>query len=90
MIKVTTSSGTVYIIDQDNSLIKRIPAPGTELSSVLRGFINLSQWQPFRDISEIEVGKSLSVTYYNEQNWSMSTPIKEIYYNFEEENISEE
>lgn len=95
MIKVTTFSGTEYVIDEEQERVKRIPARGTELSSILRGFLNSGEWQPYIRISaldiesmsevELKVGANLWITYLNEQNWSFSTEIIKIDHNFQEE-----
>ena len=87
MIKVTTSHGTVYIIDETNKQIKRIPLAGKTYDSVLRGFINVGEFQPYTEFDKdaLKVGGSLQVSYPNEQNWSVSTPIIEIDYRFEED-----
>ena len=85
MIKVTTHSGTVYIIDSDNKKIKRIPRNGTTFESILRGFINIGEFQPYDSFEGLEIDNSLRVTYPGEQHWSRSTPIASIEYNFEEE-----
>ena len=85
MIKVTTESKTVYIIDTENKQIKRIPRPGSEISSVMRGMINIGEFQPYTDLSDLEVGKNLYVTYPNIQLWTLSTNIIEIEIDFKEE-----
>lgn len=87
MIKVTTSSGTVYIIDENNQQIKRIPRPGTSFDSILRGFVNVGEFQPYTEFERdsLKIGGGLYVKYPNEQHWSYSTPIVEIEYEFEEE-----
>jgi hypothetical protein len=85
MIKVITKHGTVYIIDEANKLIKRIPSPGTTVSSILRGFVNVGEFQPYYEFDGLEIGGRLHVLYPSEQRWSWSTPIVEIDYEFEEE-----
>ena len=85
MIKVVTHSGTEYIIDEANKKIKRIPRKGTELSSVLRGLINVGEFQQYTSLDGLEINSSLHVIYPNEQNWSYSTLIKEIDYGFKED-----
>jgi hypothetical protein len=84
MIKVTTQSGTVYIIDEDNNRIKRVPRPGTSFESILRGMINVGEWQPFTSIDTFGIDGSLHVIYPNEQRWTRSTLITEIEYEYEE------
>jgi len=86
MIKITTESGTTYIIDQDNKTIKRIPTGESKLDSIFKGMINVGQFQPYRDIDPLEIGNKLYVTYSNEQLWTVSTPITEIDYEYEENN----
>ena len=88
MIKVTTSSETVYIIDEDNKQIKRIPRPGTTFESILRGFANIGEFQPYTEFDRdtLKIGGGLYVQYPNEQHWSYSSAIVEIEYEFEEEN----
>lgn len=85
MIKVTTQSGTMYIIDEKNKQIKRIPRPGTTFDSILRGFSNVGQFQSYNNFARLEIGQSLMVDYPSEQNWSVSSSITEIDYEFEEE-----
>ena len=85
MIKVTTSHGTVYIIDKDKKQIKRIPSPGTEVSSVLRGFIYDGTFKPYTSLKGLEIGESLYILYPNDQLWTLSTNITEIEINFKEE-----
>ena len=85
MIKVTTHSNTVYIIDTDNKRIKRIPSQGTTFESILRGFINVGEFQPYTSFEGLEIDNSLRVTYPGEQHWSRSTPITSIEYDFKEE-----
>lgn len=85
MIKVTTHSGTVYIIDADNKRIKRIPRPGTTFDSILRGFTNIGEFQPYTLFEGLEISDPLRVIYPGEQSWSYSTPIISIEYDFEEE-----
>jgi hypothetical protein len=84
MIKVTTHSGTIYIIDENNKRIKRVPRPGTSFDSILRGMINVGEWQPFTSINTFGIGGVLYVTYPNEQTWTRSTLITEIEYEYEE------
>ena len=88
MIKVTTSHGTVYIIDKDKEQIKRIPSPGSEVNSVLRGFIYDGTFKPYTSLKGLEIGESLYVLYPNDQLWSLSTPITEIDYEYEDRRIS--
>lgn len=85
MIKVTTHSGTVYIIDEDNKTIKRIPRQGSTFDSILRGFINVGEFQPYTSFEGLEIDNSLRVVYPNDQHWSRSTPITSIEYDFKEE-----
>ncbi len=87
MIKVETANGTIYIIDEENKQIKRIPHDNTKLSSILRGFINIGKFQPYSSFvkDELKLGGQLLVTYPNEQNWSVSSSIKSIEYNFIED-----
>jgi hypothetical protein len=87
MIKVTTESGTIYIIDEDNKQIKRVPHPGTtEVDSILRGFINVGEFQPYTAFGKenLKIDGMVHVIYPNEQRWSYSTPITEIEYEYEE------
>ena len=85
MIKVTTQSGTVYVIDEPNKQIKRIPREGTTHLSILRGFINVGEFQSYTSFDGLEIGGILIVFYPNDQNWSHSTLITAIDYGFEEE-----
>jgi hypothetical protein len=85
MIKVTTKSGTVYIIDKEQGMIKRIPRDGTTFDSILRGFINVGEFQPYNYLEGLEIGDILQVEYPHEQSWSRSTPITEIDYEYKEE-----
>ena len=87
MIKVTTMSQTQYIIDEENQQIKRIPLPRTEFDSILRGFINIGEFQPYIEFDKdsLKIGGSLCVLYPNEQRWSYSTDIVAIDYKFEED-----
>lgn len=85
MIKVTTEHGTIYIIDEENKQIKRVPASETAFISTLKGFINTGEFQPYIELNGLEIDNSLYVIYPNEQRWSVSTPIASIDYEFEEE-----
>jgi hypothetical protein len=84
MIKVTTASETVYIIDKEQGRIKRIPRAGTTFESVLRGFVNVGEFQPYNFLQGLEIGSILQVEYPHEQNWSRSTTITEIDEDFED------
>ena len=84
MIKVTTQSGTVYIIDKEQGKIKRIPRPGTTFESILRGFTNVGEFQPYNSLEGLEINGTLIVDYPGSQNWSRSTPIAVIDYGYEE------
>ena len=87
MIKVITSSGTEYIIDKENKQIKRIPQPGTTYENILRGFVNVGEFQPYDSFEGLELHGNLHVIYPNVQQWSYSTTIKEIDYGYEEPNL---
>lgn len=85
MIKIKTESNTEFIINQEQKQIKRLPRTGTEFESILSGFTNVGEWQPYTHLAGLAIGDSLFVDYPNEQNWSWSTPIKEIDYGYKEE-----
>jgi len=85
MIKAVTKSGTTYIIDKDQGRIKRIPSAGKTFDSILRGFINVGEFQPYNWLDGLEIDSKLRVEYPNEQQWSISTTIVEIDYGYEED-----
>lgn len=54
MLKITTESGSIYIIDKDKKLIKRI----AENESTKR---ITSVWKKFEEIQNLEIGKKIII-----------------------------
>jgi hypothetical protein len=88
VIKVTTESGTIYIIDEENKQIKRVPQNESEFASLMKGMINTGKFQPYTAFGQegLRIGGNLHVIYPGEQQWTFSTPVIAIDYGYEESN----
>lgn len=64
MIKATTSNGTYYLIDQDNSRAKRVPGPGRNAMALdnewfyYKGMSGFNYYEGYAE-GGIEVGKAI-------------------------------